>query len=231
MQRGLLALGLLLAVGGATTLVVRGSSCTRHELSATWNRVRGDPYPLDEIDRNVAADGSVDCPEIELVEYDGTTLTWKPRLKVARPFVARLQELERIANELAIDVYGRPPKAIRHAGAYACRRIQHRRERLSEHALGNAVDFVGFDFGPAAADGDLPAQLPSALERGFFVRVKRDWQADAGGSAVHARFLERLVARLREEKTFRAMLGPAHEFHSEGDHWHFDYGPWSLVRL
>lgn len=222
----------LSAVVAGVIVVMRGvSSCDARSLRATFNQVQGDPYPLDDLDRSVPADGGLPCPKDEIVAYSGTSLSWKPPLEVIPPFREPLAEFERVTREVALEFYGREPTTIRHVGAYACRPVRHRPERISEHALGNAVDFVGLDFAAAAADAGVPDTLPSVLDRAFQVRVQRDWLAETGPSKLHAQFLDQLVQRLREEKVFRVMLGPAHEFHAEGDHWHFDYGPWSLVRI
>jgi hypothetical protein len=230
-HRAVAALGVLAAAGLVSVLAARGSGCTTGELIQRFDELRGDPYPLDAIDRDAPPDARVACDDVELVQHRGSVVRWQPPLEVAPPFTEPLAEFERIAHDLALEFYGRPPKAIRHAGAFACRRVRHRAGRLSEHALGNAVDFVGFDFGPAPRDVGVPDSLPSALDKAFFIRVQRDWQADAGGSAIHARFLQLLIERLEAAGTFRAMLGPAHEFHREGSHFHFDHGPWKIVRL
>lgn len=219
------------ALAAGVLFVMRGASCHTRDLRATFNQVQGDSYPLDDLDRSVPPDGGLPCPKDEVVTYSGTSLSWKPPVEVIPPFRKPLAEFERVTLEVAIEFYGREPAAIRHVGAYACRPVRHRPERLSEHALGNAVDFVGLDFKAATADAGVPDSFPKALDRAFQVRVQRDWLAETGSSKLHAQFLERLVERLRAENTFRVMLGPAHEFHAAGDHWHFDYGPWSLVKI
>lgn len=127
-----------------------------------------EPYALDELSRTVTADESLQCDRESLVRYEGELVTFEPALSVARPFVERLKRLERAVVEKGRDHYGRAPSKILNAGAFACRRVGHRPERLSEHALGNAVDITGFRFPPLAeSQGDvqedgLPTQRTSS---------------------------------------------------------------------
>jgi hypothetical protein len=90
------------------------------------------------------------------------------------------------------------------------------RLRLSEHALGNAIDISGFRF--EALDG-APA---------FEVRVDLHWRA-SGDEARHSRFLHALTETLLERGVFRTLLGPAHPDHA--DHFHFDMAPHPYVNL
>lgn len=73
------------------------------------------------------------------------------------------RRFELIAKETAIEIYGRAPKVIRHAGAYYYRRIRRWPYLMSEHGLANAIDVEGFDF--ASAKGEDAAGLPKALRR------------------------------------------------------------------
>jgi len=102
---------------------------------------------------------------------------------------------------------------------------------VSEHALGNAIDVLGFDFGPATKTEPLPAELPKTLRGPFEVRVRRHWQATTTPTAeVHARFLRELTERLADRRdVFRSMFGPGHRGHA--DHFHFDMSPWRYVDL
>jgi hypothetical protein len=120
---------------------------------------------------------------------------------------------------------------VLNAGGYYCREVRHRADRLSEHALGNAIDIVGFDFGPMLAEaGENPArELPESLKAGFSVRIERHWQATAGVAARHAAFLDALASALDERDVFRTLLGPGHATH--GTHFHFDMAPYAYTRL
>jgi hypothetical protein len=101
---------------------------------------------------------------------------------------------------------------------------------VSEHALGNALDVLGFDFGPATKDEPLLEELPPHLRHSFQVRVAKHWSAQKGVGSVHARFLALLTDRLSErDDIFRSMFGPGHGGHD--DHLHLDVSPWSYVDL
>ena len=84
--------------------------------------------------------------------------------------------------QVSQQTYGRAPAVVRHAGAYVCRPVRSTAvQRWSEHAFGNAIDVVGFDFERAArvrpsaasvsADAGtrmaFPPSLPSALQRKY----------------------------------------------------------------
>jgi hypothetical protein len=200
-------------------------------LRSFWNEVRGDAYPLDGIDRIVpAGNGRVECSPDELIDYAGTTLRYHGAVKITPHLRERLERFEQVVSEVATEVYGRPPQRIRHFGAYSCRTSRNRTHRLSEHALGNAIDISGFDFGPAGKHQPLPAALPVQLRRPFEVRVARHWNKTEGNAEIHARFLARLTTRLLERgDIFRSAIGPSHPGHH--DHFHFDMSPWRFVRL
>jgi hypothetical protein len=101
---------------------------------------------------------------------------------------------------------------------------------LSEHALGNAIDVAGFDFGHAPKGAALPAGLDPAFANGFEVRVLSHWGKKSGHAAVHARFLRTVVARLlARDDVFRVLLGPGYPGHS--NHFHFDVSTFRLVQI
>lgn len=172
------------------------------------------PYPFDGLSREIGARG-IECPEIALTEFAGEQVPLSPPARVAAPFRERLHELERAIRELSLALYGRLPAAVLVAASYDCRSVSNSR-RLSEHALGNAIDIRGFRF--AAHDGEPP----------FEVLVERHWH-DSGGDPRHRRFLHALTETLVQRDVFRTLLGPAHPDH--GDHFHFDVAPHPYVKL
>ena len=136
------------------------------------------------------------------------------------PFRERLRELERVLREVSLAFYGRVPSALLVASSYDCRSISGRSQRLSEHALGNAIDITGFRFDP----------LERASAPGFEVRVDRHWKASGDATReLHARFLLALTQALVARDVFRTLLGPAHRDHA--DHFHFDMAPHYYVDL
>jgi hypothetical protein len=102
-------------------------------------------------------------------------------------------------------------------------------ELLSEHGLGNAIDWSGADFGPVARAQPVPPGLPPALRRGFTVRVLEHYRATHGLGATHARFLQILRERLIAATEFSGVLGPGYPGHE--DHFHLDVAPWTLSYL
>jgi hypothetical protein len=210
------------------------TSCDEARLRSSFNRARSDPYPLDTFDRTLHGDAAVSCPEVELVTHAGTLARFSPPARVVAPFSEKLTRFESTVHDVAVELYGRAPRRISNAGAYACRAVDGRPGRRSEHALGNAIDVSGFDFGAyvaprAAGDaGDAALREPPAarLRRSFTVSVVRHYRAKTEHDEVHARFLRRLLEEVEARRVFRSIIGPGHPGHD--DHLHFDYAPWSF---
>ncbi len=169
------------------------------------------------------------CPKLEMVRHKGTHLRYHKPVFIYAGFQERLEQFESIAADVALEVYGRKPRRIVHIGTYNCRRIRKIPDLLSEHALGNAIDIEGFDFGPARGQDQRAAAPYRALRRGFSIRVDKHWDRDKGVGAVHAKFLHELTERLLGDDVFRVLLGPAYPGHQ--DHFHFDLAPYRLVSL
>lgn len=202
--------------------------------AASFHRVAGDAYELDDSSR---ASTEACHPELLRV-YRGQRVRLEPPITVAVPFEAPVARFEELVAEVATRVYGRAPTRILNAGAYACRAVEHRQERLSEHALGNAVDVTGFRFpaltAPQTAGGAGAGapELPKALQRAFTITVARDYPGPSSSAKVppeHHRFFRELAEALRQSSTFRGMLGPADPRHAT--HLHLDMAPWPYERL
>jgi hypothetical protein len=205
---------------------------SRTELWAAWNSLRGDAYELDTIERFLDEGTRVSCNPKVLVRHGGTHLRYKSSVQIDPAFRDRLVRFEQVVVELAEEIYGRAPTRLAHFGTYSCRSSRNRSQRLSEHALGNAIDVTGFDFARAKKQQALAAGLPPGLRGPFQIRVARHWTVDPKQplSAVHARFLRELASRLSErDDVFRGMIGPSRSDHS--DHFHFDMSPWRYVRF
>jgi hypothetical protein len=149
-------------------------------------------------------------------------------VRVHPGFVPRLQRFEEVVRDVAVEVYGRAPRKIRHAGTFACRPVRRRATRISEHAFGNAIDVAAFEFGPARRGQALPEGAPGSLRRSFAVRIDRHWSPGPRARTadhMHSRFLLVLTQRLGDrDDTFRGMIGPAHPDHR--GHLHLDAGPY-----
>ena len=214
----------------AAAVVPEQDAGLRAQLWASWNSLRGDPYPLDDVERTLDSGARVSCHPQALVSHRGELLSYQGAVQVDPAFVERLVRFEQLVLEVAADVYGRAPARLRHLGAYSCRATRTRSARLSEHALGNAIDVVGFDFARAGKTEPLHAGLPRELRGAFQVRVARHWHATgrSPSAAVHQRFLHALAERLGDRSdVFRGMIGPSRSDHA--DHFHLDMGPWRYV--
>ena len=205
-------------------------SCDDLSLRSALNGARADAYPLDSVDRTLGADAAVSCPDVELVPHPGARVRFSPPAQVVAPFTEKLTRFEDVVSSVAIEVYGRAPRRILNAGAYACRAVDGRPGRRSEHALGNAIDVSGFEFGPYvapdAADAGAQVLPPPSLRRVFTASVARHYYPKAQHVDVHARFFRRLLEELEARRVFRSIIGPGHPGHD--DHLHFDYAPWSF---
>lgn len=206
------------------------ASLSRNELWAAWNSRRGDPYALDDVERWIDPATQLGCRPESLVLHRGQLLPYHGAVQVDPAFADRLVRFEQLVVEVAEEVYGRAPAKLRHVGAYSCRPTRQRSQRLSEHALGNAIDVIGFDFGRAKRGRALPAGVPSALSQAFQVRIARHWapRDASSAAAAHARFLHTLADRLGDRSdVFRGMIGPSRRDHA--DHFHLDMSPWRYV--
>jgi hypothetical protein len=216
--------------GAAADRAGETAPLSRGALFAAWNALRGDPYALDAVDRWLEPGARPKCDRTSLTSYRGTSLRYSGAVLVSPAFRERLVRFEDVVREVSREVYGREPRRIRHLGAFSCRPTRKRARLVSEHALGNALDLLGFDFGPATKTAPAPDALPRALRHSFEVRVGRHWSATTGIGAVHARFLATLTERLQERRDiFRSMFGPGHGGHD--DHLHLDVSPWRYVDL
>jgi hypothetical protein len=188
------------------------------------------PYPLDTISRNVAPNGLLQCPAVDLVDYRGDTIKYNPWVRVYSGFKERLQKFEQVVDQVARETYGRPPVRIVNLGSFNCRRMAAYPAWISEHGLGNAIDIAGFDFGPLPKGAALPAGIPASFKTGFEVRVLGHWSGKTRDAVIHGRFLKTLARRLIGRKdVFRVLLGPGYPGHQ--NHFHFDMASFNLVQI
>ncbi len=179
-------------------------------------------YPLHDLPRKV--DGEVECPDIDLIEYEGEVIAYNRPIEINKQFRKRLVRFEKLVAELATTVYGRPPARIIHGGGHTCKTVGGRGKKLSEHAFGHAIDIAGFDFEAVSDDEDL-----ARIAKAFSVRVEDHWNATEGFGAKHSLFLRMLAHELKERGPFSTMLGPAYKGHDK--FFHFDFGPQFFFRI
>ncbi len=196
------------------------------EARARAREVGKKDFPLNDLPRKVH--GEVECPHVDLVEYAGSRIPYNRPIKVTRGFRKRLIRFETIVAEVSIEVYGRPPDRIVHAGGYACKTVGHHKKKLSEHAFGQAIDVAGFDFDAVPAS-KYKGLVKGRARKAFKVRLVDDWDADKGFAAKHSRFLHRLAQELERRGPFSTMLGPSYKGHKR--FFHFDFGPQFFFRL
>jgi hypothetical protein len=188
-------------------------------------------YPLDALPRILPERAPLPCETggVPLIPYRGELLRYQKPVQIHPAFRAQLAAFERIVAEVATQYYGRAPKTVVHMGGYNCRRMRLYPTWVSEHALGNAIDIAGFDFGPAARDATLPGELPRALRRAFQVRLVSHWNAK-GVAHTHGRFLRALAqAVIARPDVFHVVLGPAWPGHK--NHFHLDHAPYRVVEV
>jgi hypothetical protein len=214
---------LVLAGSSAGVLAenLREPAVSRFSFFDGWDP--GEPYGLDGERRHLEEDEKVECAADQMVRHRSKALRYSV---TAHPeFVVRLERFEAFVIALATEHYGRAPRKLVHKGVFACRTLRSRSERISEHALGNALDFQGLDFGPLPRKAQAPEALPRQLRRAFSMRVLKHWTPKREVDAHHARFLHRLVEELRlRPDIFRGIVGPPRPRHL--DHLHFDAAPW-----
>ena len=121
---------------------------------------------------------------------------------------ARLDEFDReVVQPLARDEFGRRVVRINHFGSYSCRGMNGGHSRLSQHALGRAIDISGF-----------------RLSDGTTISVEHDWN----GSGARREFLHRLARRACDH--FSVVLTPDSDA-DHHNHIHLDIGPERLCSV
>jgi|GEM_PF-2044797 len=166
------------------------------------------------------------CPEIELITYEGSVIAYNQPIEINTHFKDRLVRFERIVAQVAVQVYGRAPTRIIHAGGYSCKSVSGRGKKLSEHAFGHAIDVSGFEFG---ANPDADPKNPHPGDKAFKVVLLTHWNAQKGPGAAHRQFLHELAEALKQRGPFSVMLGPAYKGHDR--FFHFDFGPQFFFRI
>lgn len=182
-----------------------------------------DSSTLDTTERFQAPNTKVKCDPSTMVPYRSKALRYG--VLTHPEFAERLQRFETLLIEHSIAHYGRAPRRLLHKGVFSCRSQRARSERISEHALGNAIDVIGFEYGPLPRATAAPTDMPRQLRRAFSVRVRLHWSPRNERDLHHARFLHTLTETLRDRPDiFRGIVGPPRPRHH--DHLHLDGAPW-----
>jgi hypothetical protein len=184
-------------------------------------------YPLNDWTRTVPATGKLQCPDVAMVNYKGTTLKYGKSLRVYEGLVPHIEKMETIIVEVATHFYGRAPKRVRTLGTLNCRRMRTYPTYISEHAFANAIDIEGFEFAPATKA--QRSKVDKALRGAQHITVLGDWNGGTGNKAVHQQFLQTLVLELIKQDVFTLYLGPVFPGHK--NHFHFDMSNFRMVEI
>ncbi|MFT3921339.1 MAG: extensin family protein [Myxococcales bacterium] len=189
----------------------------------------GPSYPLDDIPRVLEPGSPLPCQsgDVPLVNYRGARLKYQKPMRIHPAFQAQLAAFEALVSEVALAHYGREPQRIVHLGTYNCRVMRRYPSWVSEHALGNAIDIAGFDFGALPRKSPRYASLPAKLRGALKVRVDSHWSA-SGNQQAHSDFLHDLARKIAERpEVFHVLLGPGYPGHH--NHFHLDHAPYRVV--
>jgi hypothetical protein len=153
----------------------------------------------------VAANG---CGIDNGVRVEQSAVAWNRPAEMSCTLAARLDSFEReVVQQAAQRHFGRPVALIHHFGAYTCRGENGGNGRLSQHALGNAIDIGSFEL----ADGTR-------------IAVETDWR----GRGPRRDFLHDVAKRACAY--FNVVLTPASDA-LHRNHFHFDVGPYRLCSV
>jgi hypothetical protein len=140
------------------------------------------------------------CTLADGVALRRTRAAIEPAATLSCPLALRLAEFdERVIQPAALRHFGRPAALIHQIGAYSCR-LRTGGSRLSEHAVGRAIDIAAFE-----------------IDSGPRVAVKEHWR-DPGPRGAFLREVAREAC-----VWFSVVLTPNHDvWHA--DHLHLDLG-------
>src|SRR5260221_111145 len=148
------------------------------------------------------------CGMDTAVRVEQSAIAWNRPAEMSCTLAARLDSFERDAVQPAAQRYfGRPVVLIRHFGAYSCRGENGGHKRLSQHALGNAIDIGGFELGD-----------------GTWIDVDSDWRP----RGPRRDFLRDIAKRACAY--FNVVLTPASDA-LHHNHFHLDVGPYRLCSV
>jgi hypothetical protein len=146
-------------------------------------------------------------PHGVIVTRGPSGIVYAPPLTIDCSLALELPLIENAAQQQAKQHLGVSIKKITSFGTYSCRNVRGgSRERLSEHALGNAIDFGAF-----------------APARGPVISVQRNYRPIDGPADPPSRFLHGLFAALDASDGFTHVIGPATRADHQ-DHIHVDRG-------
>jgi hypothetical protein len=180
-----------------------GEAC-RTELTALGIKFRALP------DRAEPDRDGCGIPHGVLVTRGPRGIVYAPPLQIDCSLARELVWIEDVVQKEAEAELGSQIKQITTFGTYSCRRVRGGfTGRLSEHAVGNAIDFGAF-----------------APKRGTAVSVARDYRPREENPGPRGVFLRRVFWALRGHGRLSHVIGPETRA-DHHDHVHIDRGePW-----
>jgi hypothetical protein len=180
-----------------------GEAC-RKELSALGIKFRSLP------DRAEPDRDGCGIPHGVLVTRGSRGIVYTPPLRIDCTLARELPWIEELIQKQAEAELGSPIQQITTFGTYSCRRVRGGfTGRLSEHSVGNAIDFGAF--------------LP---KRGKAISVARDYRPHEDNPAGPGLFLRGIFWGLRGHGGLSHVIGPETRA-DHHDHIHVDRGePW-----
>jgi hypothetical protein len=144
------------------------------------------------------------CGIDQAIRVERSAIPWNRSSQVSCSFELTEWEFEtKVVQPAAYAIFKRHVSQLIHAGTYDCRGERGGdSSRLSQHALGKAIDLLGFE-----------------LDDGTKISVRRDWV----GNGAKAAFLHQVAKGACA--VFSMVLTPySNAFHQ--DHIHLDTGPY-----
>lgn len=175
-----------------------GDRCLDALVSGGW---AAEPVPATRTEPGCGLDGAV-----RTTPRDAEARALLPPVVLSCPAALSLSMwLRHVVAPATERHYGGRLARIEHLGTYACRDIEGRAGRRSEHASAGAIDISAF-----------------VLAGGRKVAVARGWQGGADGAFL--REVHEGACRF-----FRGVLGPDYN-RAHADHFHLDRGPYRICR-
>ena len=149
-------------------------------------------------------------PHGVLVQQGPTGIIYTPSLQIDCSLALELGGIERAIQDQAAAHLGSEIQSVTTFGTYSCRNIRGPYSgKLSEHALGNAIDIGAF-----------------APRKGRVVNVARDYRPGQEAPNEQSLFLRGVFRALRQDGGLTYVIGPETRA-DHHDHFHVDRAePW-----
>jgi hypothetical protein len=146
-------------------------------------------------------------PHGVIVTKGPTGITYSGPLMIDCSLALSLTSVEKVIQEEAMRHLGQPITRVTTLGSYSCRSVRGWKERISQHAIGNAMDMASF-----------------TPKKGQAASVMRDYQVGVEQPTTpRGRFLRAIYGRLWSEGGVTRVLGPEWDA-AHRDHFHLDGG-------